>query len=109
MFAVAAGTMIPRTGITRSDPQSPMTSPLCTRGTGERPTGRTEAGYMFEIEPNAAFRQQLFGQNRLRKLEDAEITGATRACFGECPSWLAPKPLAEYEIWASLPIPPNIR
>ena len=55
---------------------------------------------MFEIEPNAAFRQQLFGQNRLRKLEDAEITGATRPCFGECPSWFAPKPIAEYEIWA---------
>lgn len=58
-----------------------------------------EAGYMFEIQPNAALRVQLFGQNRLRKLQDAEIEDATRPCFGECPSWFAPKPLTEYEIW----------
>jgi len=59
-----------------------------------------EAGYMFEIQPNAGFRAQLFGQNQLRRLHDAEIAKATRPCFGECPSWFAPKPLKEYEIWA---------
>ena len=58
-----------------------------------------EAGYMFEVQPNAAFREQLFGQNRLRKLPEAEMSGATRPCFGACPSWFAPKPLKGYEIW----------
>jgi len=59
-----------------------------------------EAGYMFEVRPNTAFREQLFGQNRLRKLPEAEMAEATRPCFGACPSWFAPKPLKRYEIWA---------
>jgi hypothetical protein len=58
-----------------------------------------EAGYLFEIQPHAALRTQLFGRNRLRKLQDAEAAAATRPCFAECPSWFAPKPLKEYEIW----------
>ena len=58
-----------------------------------------EAGYVFEIQPHAALREQLFAGNRLRKLQDAETANATRPCFGECPSWFAPKPLKEYEIW----------
>ena len=35
----------------------------------------------------------------MRKLQDAEAAVATRPCFAECPSWFAPKPLTEYEIW----------
>ena len=58
-----------------------------------------EAGYLFEIQPHAALRAQLFSRNRLRKLQDAEAAAATRPCFAECPSWFAPKPLTEYEIW----------
>jgi hypothetical protein len=58
-----------------------------------------EAGYLFEIQPNAAMREQLFSRNRLRRLVDAEVAKASRPCFGECPSWFAPKPLDEYELW----------
>ena len=58
-----------------------------------------EAGYMFQIQPNAPLREQLFTRNRLRQLQDAEISAATRPCFGECPLWFAPKPLRDYEIW----------
>ena len=58
-----------------------------------------EAGYLFEIQSNAAFREQLFSQNRLRKLRDDEIRKAPRPCFGECPSWFAPKRLQQYDIW----------
>lgn len=46
-----------------------------------------------------AFREQLFSQNRLRKLRDEEIREAPRPCFGECPSWFAPKLLQQYDIW----------
>jgi hypothetical protein len=59
-----------------------------------------EAGYMFETQPNAALREQLFGKNRLRRLSDAEVAIAERSCFSECPPWFAPKPLDQYEIWA---------
>ena len=57
-----------------------------------------EAGYLFELQPNAALRAQIFSQNRLRQLQDAEAAAATRPCFGECPAWFAPKPFTEYEI-----------
>ena len=58
-----------------------------------------EAGYVFEIRSNGAFREQLLSQNRLRKLPEAEMVEATRPCFGACPSWFAPKPLKAYEVW----------
>jgi hypothetical protein len=58
-----------------------------------------EAGYLFEIQPNAALREQLFRRNRLRALQDAEVAAATRPCVGACPVWFAPKALQEYEIW----------
>lgn len=59
-----------------------------------------EAGYLFEIQPNAVLREQLFSRNRLRRLPDAEVAKESRPCFAECPPWFAPKPLDQYEIWA---------
>ena len=59
-----------------------------------------EAGYLFEIEPNEAIRTQLFGENRLRRLQIVESTrGMVRPCFGECPAWFAPKSLDGYDVW----------
>ena len=54
---------------------------------------------MFEIAANAALRQQLFSQNRLAKLEGPAAAEAKRLCFPECPAWLAPKSVDEYEVW----------
>ena len=59
-----------------------------------------EAGYLFEIRPNDGLRTQLFGQNRLRKIQDPERDPDARPCSAECPDWFAPKPLAEYDVWA---------
>ena len=59
-----------------------------------------EAGYLFEIQPSAAFREQLFSQNRLRThFKTRRLRQPTRPCFGECPAWFAPKALQDYEIW----------
>jgi len=59
-----------------------------------------EAAYLFEIQPDPVFREQLFGKNRLRRLPDDEVAKESRPCFTECPPWFAPKPLGQYEIWA---------
>ena len=59
-----------------------------------------EGGYVFEIQPNQALREQLFSRNQLRRLPDAEVAKESRPCFAECPTWFAPKPLDQYEVWA---------
>lgn len=59
-----------------------------------------EAGYLFEIAPNAAFRRQLFTESRLQKLEGTELDHEARPCSGNCPEWFAPKPLEAYEVWS---------
>jgi len=53
-----------------------------------------EGGYYFEIEPNEALRNQLFTENRLRKLTHKDMR-----THGDAPLWFAPKSLDAYEIW----------
>ena len=67
-----------------------------------------EAGYLFELEPNAVLRRQLFSENRLRKLEGSELAIDPRPCF-KCPEWFAPKSLDSYEIWTYEGDPRNFR
>ena len=58
-----------------------------------------EAGYVFEIAANAEFRQQLFGENRLVRLEGPAAEEVKRLCFPECPGWFAPRSIENYEVW----------
>jgi hypothetical protein len=58
-----------------------------------------EAGYTFELAPNAKLREQLFAQNRLVKLEGRAAAEAKELCFQECPAWFAPKSIENYDVW----------
>jgi len=58
-----------------------------------------EAGYLFEIQPNEALRNQLLTENQLHELRASELAESERPCFGECPKWFAPKSLEDYEVW----------
>lgn len=51
-----------------------------------------EGGYLFQIEPNPAFKAELFSRNRLER-------ASTVPLFLEKPAWFAPKPPTAYEVW----------
>ena len=58
-----------------------------------------EGGDLFELQPNDQLRRQLFGQNRLRTIQNPERDPDARPCVAECPDWFAPKPLTAYDVW----------
>lgn len=59
-----------------------------------------EAGYVFEIAANSKLRDQLFRENRLRRLEGAAAAEAKQLCSPACLLWFAPTTIEEYEVWA---------
>ena len=53
-----------------------------------------EYEYYFHVAANAALSRQLFGENRLARIQ------AAWDCPLNAPAWFAPKSLREYETWA---------
>jgi len=57
-----------------------------------------EAGYAFEIRGNEALREQLFRENHLSQVPSRELENVGAVC-GSCPTWFAPGPLSQYDVW----------
>lgn len=58
-----------------------------------------EFEYFFEIAPNTKLKEQLFANNKLRKVSGDEATKIKKDVFGDVPSWFAPKAVTEYGVW----------
>jgi hypothetical protein len=58
-----------------------------------------EFEYFFEIAPNTKLKEQLFSENKLRRLAGVEATKAKANVFGAVPAWFAPKAAGEYDTW----------
>ena len=58
-----------------------------------------EFQYFFELAPNAELRDQLFSKNKLRMLSSEEAAKEKASHFGKPPTWFAPKPADNYEVW----------
>jgi hypothetical protein len=58
-----------------------------------------EFEYYFEIGPNVKLKEQLFGKNKLQRVNGDEAAKVRKNVFGDVPPWFAPKNVTEYEIW----------
>src|SRR5262245_30562510 len=59
-----------------------------------------EAGYTFEIQANARFREQLFKDNAFTLVVLRDDEEPRSFCFADCPSWFAPGSRDRYQVWA---------
>lgn len=64
-----------------------------------------ECAYSFEIQPTAELRQQLFTENRLRRLTTEEATNAKKLLGPGAPTWFAPDDIGRYEAWVYADLP----
>ncbi|MBZ5538523.1 MAG: hypothetical protein LAO31_21470 [Acidobacteriia bacterium] len=58
-----------------------------------------EFEYFFEIAPHEKLREQLFRENKLRRLSINEAARSRDKGYGSIPAWFAPKPPDNYDIW----------
>jgi hypothetical protein len=55
---------------------------------------------IFEIKSNAQLKEQLFTQNKLKKLGGQEAALALSRTFSQnAPEWFVPRRVEQYEIW----------
>lgn len=64
-----------------------------------------ECAYSFEIQPTEELKQQLFTQNRLRRLSTEEAATAKRSLGPAAPAWFAPGDIGRYEAWVYQDLP----
>jgi hypothetical protein len=58
-----------------------------------------EFEYFFEIAPNQELQEQLFSENKLRRITGEEAAKAKEHNSDAAPVWFAPKAASEYDIW----------
>jgi len=58
-----------------------------------------ECAYSFEIDPSPEVQEQIFTQNKLRKLSTEEAMEAKTRLGPKAPAWFAPKDVSRYEAW----------